>query len=262
MKKVLLVCFTLLLIAGCSQAPQIQTQNVEKPEMLSSERLIIKLESIRRNVRTFNGKGDLSVESKEFSADASFLVKVHKPDSIYLNIFGPFGISLADILVSKEEFTFYNSIENTVYTGDVNQNVLKNIFKIDLSFEDIVDAFAGSVNLSQRLYSQPDSFVTANNEYVMTYFNPETKMRYVYNINLQNLTIKSYTVIDRKDEVVIRGKYTDFRMVENVLIPFKVELSNNKQKQKITIDYNSVDINKNNSIIQFKLPSDANIIEW
>ncbi|MCK7528610.1 MAG: DUF4292 domain-containing protein [Ignavibacteriales bacterium] len=83
---------------------------------------------------------------------ATFRVVLVKPDSIYLTILGPFGIELAQALVTKQKFTFYDAPQNTAYVGAVNSESLQSIFgRINLSFEDLVDASVGAGNLTQNL---------------------------------------------------------------------------------------------------------------
>ena len=71
---------------------------------------------------------------------------------------GPFGIELAQALVTNKSFVFYDALHNTAYEGESTDEVLKNIFKIDLPFNDLLDAFIGSVNLTSKLYKQPTGY--------------------------------------------------------------------------------------------------------
>ena len=120
---------------GC--VPSKPTDDVE---ILSSERLINKLEVNRRRIKSFEGNGTILVKNSQMNNSASFRVVLQKPDSIYLTIFGPFGIELAQALVTKSNFIFYDALKNTAYEGKVDDEVLRDIFRIDLSFSELLDA--------------------------------------------------------------------------------------------------------------------------
>ncbi|MBK8662268.1 MAG: DUF4292 domain-containing protein [Ignavibacteriales bacterium] len=40
-----------------------------------------------------------------------------RPDSLNINVYGPFGIELANVLLTETEFKFYESLNNTLYKG-------------------------------------------------------------------------------------------------------------------------------------------------
>ncbi len=98
----LLLIDTLILIIGC-----VPSQPTEDYELLPSERLTNKLEANRRKIKSFDGNGTIIVNTLEMDNSATFRVVLQKPDSIYLTIMGPFGIELAQALVTKEKFVFY-----------------------------------------------------------------------------------------------------------------------------------------------------------
>ena len=125
----------ILIIPGC--VPSKPTEDVE---ILPSERLISKLEANRRRIQSFEGSGTIHIQSNKFNNNATFNVVLMKPDSIYLTIMGPFGIELAQALVTNKSFIFYDALHNTAYEGESTDEVLKNIFKIDLPFNDLLQA--------------------------------------------------------------------------------------------------------------------------
>jgi len=73
----------------------------EKVRLMSADRLIKRLEANRRKVKTFNGNGSLMINSQSVNAKSSFEVMIKKPDSIKVSFFGPFGIDLAQVLITQ-----------------------------------------------------------------------------------------------------------------------------------------------------------------
>jgi len=247
----------LLILIGC-----VPSQPTEEFELLPSERLTNKLEANRRKIKTFEGSGTIFVNSPSMDNSATFRIVLLKPDSIYLTIMGPFGIELAQALVTKDKFTFYDALQNTAYVGSVNSNALQSIFRINLSFEDLLDAFIGSVNLTNNLYRAPDNYYVEDERYVLTYLDSARTNKTIYKVDVRQLGITNYQLYGFDETLMLEGNYSDFELLENVAVPYKIAIENKTDDQKISIDYKKITVNKKNIYIDFKLPDDATIIKW
>lgn len=247
----------LLILIGC-----VPSQPTEEFELLPSERLTNKLEANRRKIKTFEGSGTIFVNSPSMDNSATFRIVLLKPDSIYLTIMGPFGIELAQALVTKDKFTFYDALQNTAYVGSVNSNALQSIFRINLSFEDLLDAFIGSVNLTNNLYRAPDNYYVEDERYVLTYLDSARTNKTIYKVDVRQLGITNYQLFGLDETLMLQGNYSNFELLENVAVPYKIAIENKNDDQKISIDYKKITVNKKNIYIDFKLPDDATIIKW
>lgn len=261
MRKISLIILVLsnilLLISGC-----VPSQPTEEFELLPSERLTNKLEANRRKIKNFEGNGTIFVNTPSIDNSASFRVVLQKPDSIYLTIMGPFGIELAQAIVTRENFTFYDALKNSAYVGSVNSNALQSIFRINLSFEDLLDAFVGSVNLTNNLYRPPDNYYVEDDRYVLTYLDSARTNKSIYKVDVRQLGITDYQLFGFDDTQLLEGRYSDFELLENVAVPYKITINNKLDDQKISIDYKKITVNKKNIYIDFKVPDDATIIKW
>ncbi len=262
MKRYALILFLsfdilLLLISGC--VPSKPTEGVE---ILSAERLVNKLEANRRRIRTFEGTGSLIVNSPLMDNKADFKVTLVKPDSIYLTIMGPFGIQLAEILVTNNNFIFYDALRNTAYEGKVDENVLSNIFKINLPFSNIINAFVGSVNLTKHLYKEPTKYSVDYDKYVLTYVDSVNNETTEYKVDIRQLGITSYKVENNSGNVLLDGKYSDFDLLDNVAVPYSINVQDKKDDQSVAIKYKKMIANKPYISIDFHVPKDATIIKW
>jgi hypothetical protein len=247
---------------GCATVQEVGEDDGEIVDgNIKPERLIKKMEANRRKIRAFEGKGELMVQTPEIDNSAFFQAILKRPDSLNVNVYGPFGIELANILLTEKEFKFYESLNNTMYRGNVDDVALRNIFKVDLSFDDVRDAFAGSVNLTKRLYTQPQEFKFEKGYFYIAYSDSVSGNLVSYKIKSEGLSIETYTVKSKKGEVLIEGKYSNFKMVEGVMLPQNIEVKSPKLKQSLKISYESMEVNKDPQI-DFNIPSDATVIEY
>jgi len=261
LKSLLLISLTfitcLILLSGC-----VPSKPTEEVEILPTERLVNKLEANRRRIRTFEGNGTITIKSNEFNNSATFRIVLVKPDSVYLTFVGPFGIEIAQALVTDKEFIFYDALQNTAYKGATGGDILHQIFKIDLSFSDIMDAFIGSVNLTKNLYKTPTNYQVIYDKYMLTYKDSAASTSSQYEVDVRHLGILHYLLKNDNGNDLLEGNYSNFEVLENVAVPAKIEVVNRKQNETVTIDYKSMTANKKNIYIDFKLPDDASVIKW
>lgn len=246
-----------ILVTSCSTEKAVRNERI-----IPADRLIRKLEGNRRTIKTFHGKGVLNIRSKSFKGKTSFEISVKKPDSIKISIYGPFGIDLAHGLVTKRSFLFYDILKNRAYTGTNNDKVLKSIFKIDLTFNELIDAFAGAVNLTDKLRTEPDIYITEGDTYQLLYLDKKNNKKSRYEINKEDLAIINFTVSTMMNDDLFEGDYSKFEEFEKVPIPFNSNIINKVKNENLRIEYKSVEVNEKIESLAIKLPSDVKIIKW
>ena len=169
---------------------------------------------------------------------------------------------MAQALVTNKNFVFYDALQNTAYKGESTDEALRNIFKIDLPFNDLVDAFIGSVNLTKRLYKQPTNYSIDYDKYIITYVDSLTDVSTQYKVDIRELGITNFEITDKSGDVSLEGKYSQFGLLENVAVPYHIEVLNKNENQLVTIDYKNMKANKKDIYIDFKVPQDATVIKW
>ncbi len=246
-----------LLFSSC-----VPSKPVEEERILPADRLMKKLEVNRRKIKTFLGSGTINLDSPELTAKASFQVAIKKPDSIRISFYGPFGIDLAQAVATKRDFVFYDVINNRVYRGITKDLSLKNIFKVDLTFNELMDAFAGAVDLTDKLRREPDDLFVKDDTYFLTYSDGVTGRQSLYEILIDDLAITKYKIVERPSNSILEGAYRDFEMFDEVPLPYKININYKLMNQKIDIDYRNIKINDELGNLSFTIPEDAEIVEW
>jgi outer membrane lipoprotein-sorting protein len=144
---------SVLLILGCAGSKE-----TSKIKINTAADLQKYFEGRDKQIHTFIGSGSITIETPESANNARFEVKIKKPDSLLIELTGPFGISVGTLMLSRQSYIFYNSLENRVQRGSSGINSLKPIVNLDFSFDDVINLFTGSF-----LYSSID-FSKANLE--------------------------------------------------------------------------------------------------
>ncbi len=257
-KNIIVVLLGLLFLFGCSSEKEISTTE----KVIPAKRLIKKLEGNRRKIKTFEGTGTIHIKSEKFTGKTSFKISIKKPDSIKISIYGPFGIDIAHGLFSKNKFMFYDVLKNRVITGQNSKDVLKKMFKIDLSFEELIDAFAGAVNLTEKLRTEPTDYEVLDDIYNLTYVNKKENKKNIYRITKDDLKITEYRVLSLSGKELLSGDYSKFKKYEDVPIPLSLLIRNKSKRQSIKINYKKIKVNENLKTLKINLPSDVKIIKW
>lgn len=254
----IIIGFLLVIVASCSSTSDIDNEK----EILPPSRLVKRLEANRRKIKTFEGSGVINIETSKMNAKASFEVFIKKPDSIKLAIYGPFGIDLAQAVVTNSEFEFHDVLRNTLYRGRTDNQLLKKIFHIDLSFSELIDAFAGAVNLTSKLRETPTNYKVSDENYILTYSDSISTKKSFYRIKIDDLAITKYALLASKNNLLFEGLYSNFRLYNKVPIPRVTVVENKKQNQKVHIEYRNITVNEEIENLKLEIPKDAKVKEW
>lgn len=247
----------LFLLEGCAPSKPVIEERV-----ISADRLVKKLEANRRKIKVFQGTGVLSINSSEVNAKSNFEVIIKKPDSLRVSFYGPFGIDLAHALITPKNFLFYDVINNTVYRGLMKSGIIKQILKIELPLNEVVDALVGSVNLTDKLRIEPNKYELLDGSFKMIYVDSSLNLETIYLVDENDLSITETQLKKIDGKLIMLGKFTRFSKYEDVPIPLEINLEDLANKQKLKVEYRKIEVNQSSSNLKLEIPSDVKIREW
>lgn len=253
---ILFATVTAAFLSGC-----VPSQQTTEERSISADRLTKRLEANRRKVKNFLGTGTITIKTSELDTKSNFQVEIKKPDSVKISFYGPFGIDLAYALLTQKEFRFYDVINNTCYKGKMNSDAMKNVMKINIAFADLIDMLTGSVNLTDKLRSEPDLFEPRGDNYQLTYIDSSSAKVNSYLVNTSSLEISKFRTDDLKKKNLVDAQFSNFRKYDDTPIPFLINYNDLQNNQKIKIEYRSVEMNKEMGNLKLEIPNDAKIIE-
>lgn len=138
-KNVFLILFTVVLnLIGC--AP---TRQATRDRAATAEEVMRRVHERDRVIQTVRGNGSITIETLQASNSGSFDLHLRKPDSLRVELSGPFGIRVGTLMLAREQFLFYNWRENTVSIGQPDGRTLSSLFHLTLRFDEILQAFTG-----------------------------------------------------------------------------------------------------------------------
>ncbi len=211
------------------------------------------------HIHSMSGQGRISVETPEIAQSGSFILTLRKPDSVLINLQGPFGIKVGSALVTRTEFLFYNSLENKLITGLSNAENLNRILHVQLSFDDLLNLFAGGTFLESDLHA-PDEIHIENDQYVLVFTSPETNRRYW--IDPATLYIQKVQVLDQSGKLTLEQTFSDFEDINGFAMPYTIRVIQPKARQRLTFTYSEIQVNTKKLSFTFTIPPNAERIHW
>ena len=250
-----LVSLVAVLLAGCASVP--------KPDLAGKT---VNPETVQRIVRgnyekvhSMTGSGTISVETPETAQSGSFELFLRKPDSVLVNIEGPFGISVGSILITREEFVFYNSLQNQLITGPVTSANLSRIFRVKLTFDELMTLFTGGSFLASD-DALPDTVTVEESQYVLLYRNTDGSRRYW--LDPLSLLITRIQHLDPKGKLTLEERYEKFRTYGDASLPRFIRVTQHTSQRMIGVTFSSLAINTGGSPLVVDIPKNAERIRW
>ncbi len=244
-----------VVVSGCAPAPAGKlTAKSVSPEMV---RRVVKTNHAR--VHFLSGAGTISVESPEMAQSGSFELLLRKPDSVLVRIEGPFGINVGSVLLTRNGFLFYNSFENKLVTGAVNAANLSRIFKVDLTFDDLLALFVGG-DFFEGDEGTPESISVEENQYVITYQSTMGKRRYFVDPTLFLITRIQH--LEKSGKLFLEERFERFRTVGEVSLPRYIRLTQHANRRAFSVSYSSVEVNTGGIPLTLDFPPSAERVRW
>lgn len=214
-------------------------------------------------IESLEAYGVISFDSPDNSGTGNIEIRIKKPDSVYVKIEGPFGISIAAALITRQDFIYYNVQENKVITGPSSDLNIGAILRIKVSFDELINSFTGSFHFQDESIDSTDA-ESENSMYVLQVNNSKGIEKYF--IEPAHFTIQKYNMLDKNYKSAIEVGYSNYSSElvtgKEVNFPNKIVIKNPQKQQSVFLDYETKEINKPNISFSLKVPKSAKVIKW
>jgi outer membrane lipoprotein-sorting protein len=249
---------SVLFFLTCTGCRTTSTLNLENRPITSAE-----VQEIARThhtrIQSIQGEGRISVETPEIAQSGGFILTLRKPDSVLINIQGPFGIKIGSALVTRNEFSFYNSLANQLITGSTSIENLNRILHVQLSFDELLNVFAGGGFIKDDLRA-PDETRMEDGKFVFIYTSSNTSRQYW--IEPTSFYIQKVQFLDRSGKVTLEQSFNDFEYVDGIAMPYIIRITQPKSQQMLTLTYSDIMVNVDQLHFTFTIPQNAERIRW
>lgn len=236
-----------IVLAGCAAGSRADRS-------LSPEEIERAVVTNHRRVSSLFGTGTLSVETPEIAQTASFELSLRKPDSILVRIEGPFGIDLGIALLTRDEFFFYNSMQNRLVTGPSTPENFGRFLRVGIGFEDLLNMFSGGTFLGGD-GERPDDFAIEDDLYVLTYRHSDGVRRYW--VDPETFLIVRIQHMDTRGTVAVEQTFSRFEKHGDVTVPRLVRVVMRREHRRLSIAFSDVSLNPTSLTFRFDVPADA-----
>jgi outer membrane lipoprotein-sorting protein len=233
---------------GCAgTTPAIRDHPLSAPELLSHVR------QRADAIRTMEGDGLITVESPEGSLNTSFELRLKKPDSLRLDLRGPFGLRGGTLLLDRSRFLYYNAMNNTVVTGSPDSGTLRKIVRLPIEFDDALRVFSG--DFPPSLTADSLQRITEHDGRALLEYRTPTGSR-SYEIDEESFVITGYRVSDLQGNETVTATSSRIRLVDTLRMPKLLRILFPQGRRSLTIAYDDIRIN-GQTVCFFEPPSRA-----
>ena len=239
-----------ILLLSCSS-----TRGIDTSKPIDPNEVIERVEARNARIQALRGYGTISVDTREIANSGGITVKLLKPDSLLLEISGPFGVGVAKAFITDKDFIFYNGADNTVVQGATTSANLRRALHIAIDFQEILAIVSGSFGFAEHPPSATRTTALDGKTYRITYTGPDDSME--YEIDLTYEAMRRFVHRAKNGDVLEEIQFRDFRKRSDLYLPAVVTLSRPSRDESITLVYDRQFLNDLPMDFAFHVPQTA-----
>jgi len=260
LKRTLVIILSSLFLIFCSCTG---SQSEKDLDPVSVKELKTRINKNSGIIETLEASGNIAFDSPDNSGQGWLELKIKKPDTVYVKIEGPFGISIANALITRNDFTYYNAQENKVITGPSSDINIGAVLRIKVSFDELINSFTGSFSFIDA--DNDSSFAECeNNNYLIRNKRADGTEKYYIEPSLYR--ISKYKLVNSRDMLLVEVDYSGYQeesvSAAKVFFPYNVKIKNPDKSQTLYVEYINKEINKPNMTFKMKVPKSAKVVKW
>ncbi len=201
----------------------------------------------QEEIKSLSGQLKITLDSPQYSGNFDASILVNQPDSMLLEVNGPFGMRLGKVFVSRSRFIFYNQIMNQFYKGSKQDFEGRNFLQFPLEISQLKDIFTAR-----------DPFEVLEKEKIEIRDN-----MYYLEVNNGNFNYSiwfdpTHLLISRIEykengNIFYYKEYQNFQEVNGIYFPHHVNFVRPQTKEGISIFYTQLELNKKNQAELYKI---------
>lgn len=243
MKKAFLLFISLIISVSCTTVDTKKTRD-------SNEKVQLR----KNNLETLDIKAKIQLKAFGTSQNAIARIFVKGADSVAMNIYGPFGIVVGNLLASDEEFVFVNFMENRIYRGEPTAENMRKASGLEISFRDLIRMLRCESPEQPSMYKLDELKRTDGNE-LYKYYLPKKHVDFVL-FSPADRSIIQFQRKNMANRVTLKIAMSEFTEINDVVLPMKVDAEFPQTDGLLNIEYQEIKVNTYvSSDLAIKIPS-------
>jgi outer membrane lipoprotein-sorting protein len=253
-RTIALAALLAVVFAGCSSTRTVAVGTTS----VSFEEAVERSDATHDRLASLSADGTIRIETPSFSQSGEFQLALRKPDSVQITVEGPFGIRVAQALITRERFQAYSALENKLYVATTNPENLRKALRLDLEFDDILALFTGGRVLEADRRT-PDAAGSDGGDAFFLFNDGDRSRRYV--VDPSSLAIRKIQVLDRQGTMTFEQTFSDLISAGDLTIPKTARATLPQRRQIITLRYDGLRPNPTDLRFSFSPPGNARRVE-
>ncbi len=250
MKKLLPI--VLCLLSGCAALRSSRPLAPADPQKVYAQ-----VADNYRGLQSFRGNGKLIIDSPQMQLAAAATVLTQQPDSMFIKVEATFGVDAGFFFADRKRFESYSPFENTYFYGDVNQMEQLLLFRMKVSYDEMLSGITGAV---LPPFDSTFAMTIDNGNYC---FKGKREAWHVsYWVDPKHGVVTKAEQHDSTGALYSRQTFRRFHKMKGVWLPQWLQLDRPGLRERFTIFYDRLDLNTKIAAGDFSLrvpPSAARI---
>ncbi|MBI5463652.1 MAG: DUF4292 domain-containing protein [Ignavibacteriales bacterium] len=250
MKHVWLALAATVVLSSCAPRTKLNVGN----RIISSTEIHSAIRANRDSIHSLRCQGNISIESPVIAQSGSFKLMVVLPDTIAIEIQGPFGLRVGSGVITRRDFVFYNALENLVLTGSTSPHAMRQVLQVPLSFDDILTALTGG-GFASTDEGSPDDARPDDGQFLLEYRDRMTARSYW--IDPMTLLLRRQVVVDQSGKLMLERTFGNYQSVGSSLMPMNIRFLHPRERSLVVLTFSEVERDADISIAPVRIPSNA-----
>lgn len=252
----LLFLATCFLLVSCASSSKSRLPDLSQ---LESGNVAAQVAQNFNKLQSFEGQARVMIEMPGAGYSGYSSVYINMPDSVYVKTEAILGIDIGDLFVDAKYFAAYAPRENVFYYGERELLDLRSFLEVEISTNELYEVFTGLLQV------QPDSGT------MLSYDDDKLLMTSVVSGNTTktwidpklNVVTKSQ-LLSNENKIILEKEFRRFRKKNNIYVPQIIKLLRPQDRERITVYYTSIKVNKaiDSGKFRIKPSSNARKVYW
>lgn len=252
-KLFLLLILVSLPYFSCSTSKKVTSEQV------TLEEILLNMKSNSQKINSYSGTGKIDLNLKSIKMPLQFSLQAIKPSTVYLDLYGPFGIEAASIYLKEDSIYVYNAMSNSLIKFSFSSSRLRDFQFVSFLNQMLYKSFFGYIDLDTIASDSTFTFETSNKICVIKYIQ-KSRYDFCFDKSKKFLSEIYYRSETSNENFVIL--FSELKKYNNIVFPSSIIFNDNDRQESVSISFKQLEFNSVKDELEFNIPEDAKVIEW